>query len=453
MDLTVAWLAFPLVVLGLCLGCGLLVERVTGAAIPGGLVPAVGFALIVVVAQLLTMSDSTAELAMPIVVQLAVIGFLVSRFWRRRGAPWAVGAAVAVFLVYAAPVVLSGEPTFAGYIKLDDTATWLALTDRVMEHGRSLSGLAPSSYEATLSFNLGAGYPVGAFLPFGIGGRLVGMDLAWLIQPYMALVAALCALAIWQLAGSLFRSPWLRAAVAFVATQSTILLGYYLWGGIKEVIGALLIAATAGLMATAIDERFSVRSLVPIAITSAALVGALSGGGAIWLAPLLLAALLLARRALGLGPALVRAAVFAAITGALCVPVLVAGGLLPPTSSPLTSSTAQGNLFGALDPLQVFGIWPSGDFRLDPVDPAIAYPLVALAALAAAYGLYVSWRVRAWPVLLYLAAAVIGGGVIYVLGSPWIDGKTLAIASPAILLAAAAGAAALSVGGLSLIHI
>ena len=447
MDVTVAWLAFPLVLLALCLGCGLLVERLTGAPIPGALIPVVGLALIIVIAQFLTMFDSTAELATPIVVGLAIIGLVISRFWHRRFVPWAVGAALAVFLVYAAPIVLSGEATFAGYIKLDDTATWLALTDRVMEHGRSLSGLAPSSYEATLAFNLGAGYPVGAFLPFGIGGRLVGMDLAWLIQPYMAFLAALGALAIWQLAGSLFRSLWLRAAVAFVAAQSTILVGYYLWGGIKEVIGATLIAATAGLCAGAIQGRFSFRTLIPVSLTSAALVGALSGGGAIWLAPLLLVALLLARRALGLATALQRAALFAVITVALCIPVLVDGGLLPPTSSPLTSATAQGNLYGALDPLQVFGIWPAGDFRFDPVDPWLVYPLIALAAAAAVAGLYVGWRARAWPLLLYLAAAVIGGGVIYALGSPWIDGKTLAIASPAILLAASAGAGAVFVGG------
>ena len=61
-----------------------------------------------------------------------------------------MAAAVGVFAVFAAPIVLSGEATFAGYIKLDDTATWFAMTDRVMEHGRSLAGLAPSTYEATL---------------------------------------------------------------------------------------------------------------------------------------------------------------------------------------------------------------------------------------------------------------------------------------------------------------
>ena len=82
---------------------------------------------------------------------LAVAGVVLSPPWRRgRVEPWTAAAAAAVFAFYAAPVVLSGAATFTGYVKLDDTATWLALTDRVMEHGRDLTGLAPSSYEAAL---------------------------------------------------------------------------------------------------------------------------------------------------------------------------------------------------------------------------------------------------------------------------------------------------------------
>ena len=82
---------------------------------------------------------------------------------------WALGTAIAVFAVFAAPVVLSGEATFAGYIKLDDTATYCAMTDRVMEHARDLAGFAPSTYEATLATTLAVGYPTGALMPIGIG--------------------------------------------------------------------------------------------------------------------------------------------------------------------------------------------------------------------------------------------------------------------------------------------
>ena len=99
--------------------------------------------------QFATLTDATAELAGPLVVALALAGLLLSRSWRRLPRPWAPAAAVGVFGVFAAPVVLSGRATFAGYIKLDDTATYLAMTDRVMEHGRSLAGLAPSTYEAS----------------------------------------------------------------------------------------------------------------------------------------------------------------------------------------------------------------------------------------------------------------------------------------------------------------
>src|SRR5436190_3136479 len=236
MDLAMAWVLFPLVLAVLCVGCGLLVERLTGLALPGALVPAVGLAAIVVVAQFLTLWDASAELATPTTVALAAGGFVWSLPLRgRRIDPWAAVTVLAVFAVYASPIVLSGQATFAGFIKLDDTATWMALTDHVMEHGRSLGGLAPSTYEATLAVNLASGYPVGVFLPLGIARELVGQDVAWLIQPYMAFLAALLALALWQVAEPLVRPRPLRAAVAFLAAQSALLTGYYLWGGIKEV--------------------------------------------------------------------------------------------------------------------------------------------------------------------------------------------------------------------------
>ena len=88
---------------------------------------------------------------------------------------------------------------------------------------------------------------------------------------------------------------------------------------------------------------------------------------------MLVAALPLAVRALGVRRALVRAAALTALTAILCVPVLAPGGFLPPTSASLSSETALGNLLHPLNGLQVVGIWPAGDFRLDPVDSGAAY--------------------------------------------------------------------------------
>ena len=116
-----------------------------------------------------------------------------------------------------------------------------------MEAGRDIDGLAPSSYEATLFFNLADGYPVGAFIPLGVGRAVTGMDAAWLIQPYMALLAVLLALALWDLGGRLIASARARALVVFAAAQPALLYGYYLWGGVKELAAAALIALVACL--------------------------------------------------------------------------------------------------------------------------------------------------------------------------------------------------------------
>jgi len=106
----------------------------------------------------------------------AAVGLALGRRRPLRVDPWALGTAVAVFAVFAAPVVLSGQATFAGYITLDDTSTFLGLTDRVMSHGRDISGLAPSTYQRVLDVNLAHGYPVGSFMPFGIGHVLVRQE-------------------------------------------------------------------------------------------------------------------------------------------------------------------------------------------------------------------------------------------------------------------------------------
>src|SRR5581483_7840373 len=140
-----AWIVFPLVLALLSLGCGLLLWQLTDVRVAGPLLIPVGFAVVIVAASLATMSRTTAQLATPAVVTLAVAGYgLAGRRLTGRPDSWAAVAAVGAFAAYAAPIVLSGSATFAGYITLEDTATWFALADNAMTHGRSVAGLAPS---------------------------------------------------------------------------------------------------------------------------------------------------------------------------------------------------------------------------------------------------------------------------------------------------------------------
>jgi hypothetical protein len=433
----VPWVLFPLVLALVSFGCGLLLERVAGVRLPGPIVPAAGFALVVVAVHFTTLSDSTAELSVPLVVALAVAGAALSRPWRTRTLDgWATAAAVGVFAAFAAPVVLSGDPTFAGYIKLDDTATWLAITDRVMEHGRDLGGLPQSTYEATLAFNLPNGYPIGAFFGLGVGHSLTGKDSAWLFQPYMAFLAALLATTLYVLATPVLRSRPLRAFAAFVSSQAALLFAYTLWGGVKEIAAACLIGLVAATAPLAIDSTRAARAVLPLAVASAATLAVLSFGGAIWLAPLLLLTLVLTARTHGAAPAGRRAVAFLAAGALLALPSLLkAKQFLDPNSGTLTNTTDLGNLAKPLDWLQFFGIWPTGDFRFAPHSIDATHLLIGVVVAAGLLGLVLAWRRRASGFLIYMCGGTVGCFVVVAFGSPWIDAKALATASPVFVLA------------------
>jgi len=446
----VSWVLFPLLLALLCVGCGLLLEWLAGQRLPGVLLAPVGLAVIVVLAGVLTSRGETASLATPVVVLVAAAGFLLAhlkggrdlRRLHRSVDGWALAAAAGVLLVYGAPVVFSGHPTFTGYIKLDDTATWLAFVDRVMDHGRDLSGLEPSTYQTTLQVNLPSGYPVGAFLPLGVGTQLAGTDVAWLVQPYMAALAALLALCLYWIAAPLLESRPLRALVAFGAAQSALLFAYSLWGGIKEVAVALAIALLAALAPGATRVELGWRGTIPAAVAVTALLTMVGSGGLVWIAPLLALVAAALWRQRGLRSLASQALPLALLVALLGIPALFAAGVFSPTQGGLTSDAELGNLVHPLSVFQYAGIWPNGDFRLDPINSPLTVFLIALAVLAALGGAVLCWRRRAWLPLLYAAGAGAGSLAVFAYSSPWVGAKALASGSPSLLLLALAGAAA-----------
>jgi hypothetical protein len=437
--LVVAWLAFPLLLAGLSFGCGRLLEAASGARLPPGLVLPAGFAVVVVAAQFATLLDATAELAGPFVCVLAAAGLVFAWRWRARPDLWLIGVGLAVFFVFAAPVLLSGQATFAGYIKLDDTATYFAMTDRVMEHARDLSGLQISSYLRTLETTIALGYPTGSLMPFGIGHQLLRYDVAWLYQPYLAFLGALVSLSVYELLRPLIRLPWLAVA-AFLAAQPAILYGYSLWGGIKEVGSAALLALIAALVPWTLRAA-GVRAVLPLAMACAALVSVLSIPGAVWLVPAVGAAIAIAFL-LGsrLRPLLMRTAVLAGAWVVLAIPAFVAYRQWRRHLGAFHSSDELGNLARPLSSWQLFGIWPVGDFRQHPTQTVLTAILIAIVIAAGIAGLWWAWTERSWPLFAYVATAGLGCAVIVGFSSPWVGGKALAIASPAMLAAAVAAA-------------
>jgi hypothetical protein len=466
--LLVAWLAFPLVLSALCLGCGLLVERASGSRLPGALLVPVGLALIVALTQVATYRDATAELATPLVLAAAVGGVATSasRLRTARIDGWAAGAAVAVFAVFAAPVVLSGEATFAGYTLLGDTSIHFVLIDRLMEHGRDLSGLEPSSYRSALEAYFDTAYPQGSQTALGAVRPLVGQDVAWVFQPFLACLAALTSLALYTLAAPAIERAPVRALAAFVAAQPALVFAFSLQGSVKEMAAVAVLATLVALVPVFLGGSARVRSVVPAAVVAAAGIGVLGLAIAPWLGLIAVAGLVAAywqRRSAPMGGetspgavaganrlTLLQCGAFCALAAALAFPSLVeTGDFLHVTSEVATAPNELGNLVGPLNELQAVGIWPVGDYRLSPTGASevAGYLLIGLAIAAAILGAGWMLHRRALAPLLFLGVSLVAGSYVLLRGSPWVDAKALMIASPAVMLAALIGAAALLAKG------
>ena len=272
-------------------------------------------------------------------------------------------------------------------------------------------------------------------------------DPAWLIQPYIAWGAALLALALWSLADAARRlaAPARAGRVPGRAIRAALRLlplgrdqgGH---GGrprrrvrrpARSVAAGGPDAAIAGAARRRGAGRRAERRRARLARRrpswSLAIAGVRHAGASAT-----------ARRGVASLPAAL---------GVLVLPTIVSGALLPPTSSPLTDAGARGNLAEPLEPAQAAGIWPVGDFRFHPDAELAAYALIAIACLAAVAGL--AWcrrRGDAAP-LVYVGGALASCAALVVVGSPWVGGKALATASPAIPFAALLGVGWLAVLG------
>lgn len=453
MSLILSWVLFPLVLAIIGAGWGFLVERLAGARLHGALLLPLGLAAALVVAGTLGAFDRTASAVVPAVAVGAVAGMPLVWAGRRRLDCWALLAAAGVLLAYGAPVLLSGQATFTGFIRLDDTAYWLNVIDHLSSGPHSAAGELPSVYSLEYDVGIGPHYPRGAFMLPGVARALSGVDMAWAFQPYLACCGAALALSLYALIRPVVPSARVRALVAFLAAQSALLYGYSLWGGIKELTAAFLLALAVALAAALLPRRPArPRELLPLALAAGALIQTLGAGAAAWVVPIfaLLVAfwLLQGWKRKKLWASVASSAWLGALTAASIVPVWISLGDFLASDSGLFSSgqTEQvklGNLTQPLSGFQLAGIWPVGDFRVTaPELPSVL--LIGLVLLATVGALWASARRREFGPLLYVAVALGACAFISAAGAtPWVVGKTLAISAPALLLVALTGAAML----------
>ncbi len=222
-----AWLAYPVLLFALCAGLGLLLDAACGRRLAGALVAPAGLAVLVLLAQAASLAGASVAAVAAGIIVLAGVGVAAAMPWRfERPDPWAALAALAVFVLFAAPVVLSGHATFAVYGEQASIEKWLLA---------------------------GATDPVGAIWPLAVAQRLLDGELAWHLQPYLALLGALLALVAWQLAGrDAAVGARSRAVVAFLAALPALVFGYAGWGGVQ---GLAALVAIALVVALALERR------------------------------------------------------------------------------------------------------------------------------------------------------------------------------------------------------
>lgn len=457
----VAWVLFPVVLLAVCVGLGLAVERLAGVRLPGTVLASAGLALLIVAATLMTYRGATAKFTTALVVVLAVAGYASSggRVRELRPEPYPLALGLLLYAILAAPVVLSGDATFLGYFQLNDSAVHFALINQLLAHGRELSGVDSSSLRAVLNSYLSTDYPVGAQVALGAVRPLVGQNVAWIFQPYLAVIASLGGLALYQLLDGIVSSRRLRALCAFVAAQPGLLYGFYLEASIKELATAWVITLVVVLVFATLREELRVRRLVPLVIATVAAFDLLNVAIVPWLgvplAVFVALALWRARHVVSLVPrgrlALVSGACLL-VLAALASPIIAtAKTSFNVLSSQLTKHGDLGNLPAPLSKWQLLGIWPSGDFRI-PVSAnyyrishamLITDALIGLAVASALAGTAWAIRRRAGAPLLLLAGS--GLATIYLLSraSPYASAKVMMIFSVAVMLMVMLGTVAL----------
>src|SRR3954454_7764512 len=323
---------------------------------------------------------------------------------------------------------------------------------------------------------LSQGYPLGPHSLVVAASKGTGVSLVHGFDALMLAIAVAATLAALALVAPL--AAWRRTVCALLVGLPYMAASYLIQGAFKETMEALFVVAFAiGLHELArgtltapgnrlTGPRMALRAL-PLAALGVGAVYSYSFPGLLWLAG---AAGLWALVELGLASRRGAVAEAMALTWGAAPATLVALGALALAAAPEIGRMIDfasfetfnppgpglGNLFNAISPLEALGIWPSGDFRLDPGDgamPAVGFYLGETLGLAALAYRLVWWLHREeWAAPAALAVAVVLYAYSHFAGTPYQEAKAIVIASPLAMLIAArallSGEAAVRLGGL-----
>jgi hypothetical protein len=445
---------YPGVLALLCVGTGLLVDRLSGGFLPGPLLPAVGVAALIAASQLTTYAASLAPATPWVIAAVALAGFALGAGRVRRlalalrGRRWQLGLPVLAYGMALAPVLLAGRPTFSSYMALADSAVHMLGADYLIHHGQSYAHLdLHNSYGQFINNYYNTSYPSGSDTLFGGSAFLLGLPLIWAFQPFNAFILATAAGPAWLLARRIGLNGRWAAPAALSATVPALVYAYELFGSIKEITALSMILTLGALVV--LHERWlhdRASRVIPFAVVAAAGVSALGVGFGVWgLAALavLVAIVFVEVRA---GRQSVARVLLLAGAGAVVALVCAwptwidLSGSLDVTQN-IASTSNSGNLHTPLRSIQVFGVWLRGSYKQLPagVDLGITYALVALTLGACVLGVVHLLRARVLALAGWMALMIAAWLAVRAYATTWVDAKSLMLTSPVVVLVAWGG--------------
>ncbi len=443
---------FPLVLLALSAGGGLLVRRLGAGWLPNVLVAPVGFALLIATCSFVTYISWLAPAAGYIALALAVTGFVLEaragtfRRPRLESIPWSALAGLVAFAAIGAPTLLTGTPTWTGYTRIVDIGFQMDFAQHLADAGRAAVG-NDSSYHVDVEKLVGIGYPGGAQATLGAIAVLIRTNLAWCYQMYHAFTAAMGAVAIYSLLGQATKNRPLRALGAAVAIQPNVMYGYALAGGIKELTTASLLMVVVAVLAERLPGEGPRRSVLPAAVAISGAVATFSFGVAPWLgvvlAGLFLVTLVPRRRlwTLASWALLASLAIVISLPGVISAATQLVG--IAGQAIGGTVDLGLGNLSAPVPDWSAAGVWLTADYRFPLVHVATTHRLDVLVIVVGVIGILYALIRRRWTLAAVGISAPIGLAYYIAHTTAWLQFKAFTITGVLALTLAFAGAAAL----------
>lgn len=445
-EMIIVWAIVPLLLLLLCYGFGLAFALLTRKPTSFTLTTIIGFLLMAILGSVTTISTATAPYTAIVFGAISIAGLVISAIWFRSRTRFDFLPSVAglvTYLAFSLPTLAYGHPSWEGWIKLDDNSSFLAVTDRLMNIGRTVPTPIGSTFDRLIQTFFASdasghfSYPVGTFIPFGVISKLTRVEKAWFYQPYLAFAAALVAMTFVLILRTRISNRALLVTMASISAMASTIYSYVMWGGVKEIVIIIPLLLFAFALFHAIEsidgKEYFVYSFV--AFLGILVVGGTAGVG--YVAPIIFIAVLqmLWRKnrqyfnyLLGLSGLSIVALILMLRSGNKAITNLFI---------PIIGDT--GNLTKSLNMGQLFGIWPSQDFRLDPVYKPLTFVLIGFALLFVIAGLYFSIIKSRWVIPSLIASCIAVVTTSYFWGGIWLTGKAIAVASPIFLLAASFG--------------